>query len=145
MTDSLFHTCLAGITAFFLGLAYSYRSFSVGLIGFGLVFTATLHGLYDNFANGWLGAALAIAIVLVFVAYVATCDGIGAQFHEHPSTAPAKPPLSATWADRTWTAASSTPAMPAADPPHTTARNRDTAAAAAGSMPLARSAAGAGP
>lgn len=98
MTDSLFHACLAGITAFFLGLAYSYRAFSVGLIGFGLVFTATLHGLYDNFANGWLGAALAIATVLVFVGYVATCDEIGAQFHEHASTAPPKAPLSATLA-----------------------------------------------
>ncbi len=83
LTDSLFHACMAGVTAFFIGLARHYRQYRVGLIGFGLAFAAVLHGLYDNFASGWLGTALAVLIVFVFVGYVATGDQIGEQFGEH--------------------------------------------------------------
>ena len=118
LTDSLFHACLAGITAFFFGLAYRSKSAAVALIGFGLAFAGLLHGLYDNFANGWLGAFLAIIIVLIFVGYVATCDQIGAQFHQHSSPKPqpvaAQPPDA--WANRTW-ASHSTPAPAPVEPP----------------------------
>jgi RsiW-degrading membrane proteinase PrsW (M82 family) len=80
VTDSLFHACMAAITAFFVGLAHHYRAFRVGLIGFGLAFAAVLHGLYDDTASGWTGTLLASAIVFVFVGYVATGDRIAARF-----------------------------------------------------------------
>ena len=83
LTDSLFHACMAGVTAFFIGLAHHYRQYRVGLIGFGLAFAAVLHGLYDNFASGWLGTALAVLIVFIFVGYVATGDQIGERLGEH--------------------------------------------------------------
>ncbi len=91
LTDSLFHACLAGVTAFFIGLAYHYRAFHVGLIGFGLAFAAVMHDLCDNFASNWIGTALAVFIVFVFVGYVATGDQIGSQFGQHAdATEPAR-------------------------------------------------------
>jgi hypothetical protein len=48
-----------------------------------LAFAAVLHGLYNNFASGWLGTAPAVLIVFVFVGYVATGDQIAAEFGEH--------------------------------------------------------------
>jgi RsiW-degrading membrane proteinase PrsW (M82 family) len=104
LTDSLFHACLAGISGFFFGLARIHQSYRVGLIGFGLAFTGLLHGLYDNFAEGWTGAALAIAIIVIFVGYVASTDQIAADFHAHATTAQAAPGSAPAqpWQHRSW-------------------------------------------
>lgn len=79
VTDSLFHACMAGICAFFLGLARRSSDLRLPLLGFGLVFAALLHGLYDTFASDWIGTGIAVLIVFVFVGYVAKGEEIGEQ------------------------------------------------------------------
>ena len=82
VTDSLFHACMAGITAFFIGLAANFRSIRIALMGFGLAFATILHGLYDNFSDGWLGTAIAVLIIFVFIGYVHSGERIGEQLAE---------------------------------------------------------------
>lgn len=79
VTDSVFHACMAGITGFFIGLARHYRRKATALMLFGLALAALLHGLYDNFADGWTGLVFATAIVFAFVGYVHTGEQIGAE------------------------------------------------------------------
>jgi RsiW-degrading membrane proteinase PrsW (M82 family) len=83
VTDSLFHACMAGITAFFIGLAAHFRGMRIALMGFGLAFAAVLHGLYDNFANGWLGTSIAVLIVFAFIGYVYSAERISQDLAEH--------------------------------------------------------------
>jgi RsiW-degrading membrane proteinase PrsW (M82 family) len=77
----LFHACMAGIVAFFVGLAGWYRDLRYHLIGFGLLVAGVLHGLYDYLADGWAGAALAALTVVTFVGYVRTGDRIGERLN----------------------------------------------------------------
>jgi len=79
LCGGLFHACMAGIVAFFIGLGFWYRHLRWQLLGFGLVVAGVLHGLYNYLADGWGGAALAALTVFTFVGYVRTGDGIGAQ------------------------------------------------------------------
>jgi RsiW-degrading membrane proteinase PrsW (M82 family) len=94
LCDGLFHACMAGIVAFFIGLGAWYRTVRLQLIGFGLVVAGVLHGLYDHWSSGWGGAVLAAVTVSTFVGYVRSGDRIGARLAEHltagemPSTAP---------------------------------------------------------
>lgn len=80
LTDSLFHACMAGITAFFLGLAARHRqqAWTLGLVG--LVTAAVLHGAYDRFSSGWGGAAIAALILFIFVGYVNAGEDVAAGY-----------------------------------------------------------------
>jgi RsiW-degrading membrane proteinase PrsW (M82 family) len=80
LTDSLFHACMAGITAFFLGLAVRHREQAWGLGLIGLVTAAVLHGAYDRFASGWGGAAIAALILFIFVGYVSAGEDVAADY-----------------------------------------------------------------
>jgi RsiW-degrading membrane proteinase PrsW (M82 family) len=82
LCGGLFHACMAGIVAFFIGLAAWYPDVRYHLIGFGLVLAGVLHGLYDYLAEGWGGAALAALTVFTFVGYVRTGDRISANLAE---------------------------------------------------------------
>jgi RsiW-degrading membrane proteinase PrsW (M82 family) len=90
VSDGLFHACMAGIVAFFIGLSAWYRAVRLQLIGFGLVVAGVLHGLYDHWASSWGGAALAALTVCTFVGYVRSGDRIGGRLAGH--LAPPPPP-----------------------------------------------------
>lgn len=77
LCGGLFHACMAGIVAFFIGLGAWYPDVRYHLIGFGLLVAGVLHGLYNYLADGWGGAALAALTVFTFVGYVRTGDRIG--------------------------------------------------------------------
>ena len=81
LCGGLFHACMAGIVAFFIGLGAWYPDLRYHLIGFGLVVAGVLHGLYDYLAAGWAGAALAALTVSTFVGYVRTGDRIGERLN----------------------------------------------------------------
>lgn len=83
LSDGLFHACMAGIVAFFIGLSAWYRVVRLQLIGFGLVVAGVLHGLYDHWASGWGGAVIAAATVFTFVGYVRSGDRVGARLSQH--------------------------------------------------------------
>jgi len=83
LSDGLFHACMAGIVAFFIGLSAWYRTVRLQLIGFGLVVAGALHGLYDHWASGWGGAAIAAATVFTFVGYVRSGDRVSTRLAEH--------------------------------------------------------------
>lgn len=79
LCGSLFHACMAGIVAFFIGLGAWYRDIRFHLLGFGLVVAGVLHGLYNYLADGWGGALLAALTIFTFVGYTRTGDRIGAR------------------------------------------------------------------
>jgi RsiW-degrading membrane proteinase PrsW (M82 family) len=83
LSDGLFHACMAGIVAFFIGLGAWYRTLRYQLVGFGLIVAGVLHGMYDHWSSGWGGAALAALIVVTFVGYVRSGDDIGARLEQH--------------------------------------------------------------
>lgn len=76
LTDGLFHACMAGLSAFFIGLAWHVRSRQVALVAVGISVAAVMHGLYDNAANHWVGTCIAAAIVVMFLGYARSADRI---------------------------------------------------------------------
>ena len=86
LTDSLLHALMAGIAAYFIGLAYRYRRSCWTLIGIGLGLAAILHGAYDSLSSGWPGTLMAAAIVFMFAGYVRSGDQIADQFAFSPVT-----------------------------------------------------------
>jgi RsiW-degrading membrane proteinase PrsW (M82 family) len=89
VSDSLFHACMAGITGYYLGLAYIYRRHSSLLIVSGLTLAAVLHGVYDTTANSLVGTAVAAAVVFVFCGYVRSGDSIVTSLGQRLGTATA--------------------------------------------------------
>jgi RsiW-degrading membrane proteinase PrsW (M82 family) len=79
LCGSLFHGCMAGIVAFFVGLAAWYPGVRWHLVGFGLTIAGVLHGLYDYFSDGWGGTLLATVTVFAFVEYLRSEDHIGSR------------------------------------------------------------------
>jgi RsiW-degrading membrane proteinase PrsW (M82 family) len=79
LCGGLFHACMAGIVAFFVGLGAWYRGVRFHLLCFGLLVAGVLHGLYDYLADGWGGAVLAAVTIFTFVGYARTGDRIGAR------------------------------------------------------------------
>ena len=69
LTGSLFHACMAGITAFFLGLAREQVRHAVPLVLFGLLVAGVLHGVYDDVSQDFTAVLVAAAVVATFVAY----------------------------------------------------------------------------
>ena len=64
------HAIWTGISAYFVGLAFQTASINRAVILVGLCGVALLHGLYDTFANGWMGFFIAIASFAVFIGYI---------------------------------------------------------------------------
>ncbi|MGY2004263.1 PrsW family glutamic-type intramembrane protease [Blastococcus sp. SYSU DS1024] len=87
LCGGLFHACMAGIVAFFIGLGAWYRDVRFHLLGFGLVIAGVLHGLYNYLSDGWGGTALAALTVFTFVGYVQDGDRIGAQLRSSGAVA----------------------------------------------------------
>ena len=85
VTDSLFHACMAGIAAFFIGLAAHTPTARKRLIAFGVGLAAVLHGLYDTYADGWTGVLLAAVIVATFCGYAVGGDRIEARLRSLPT------------------------------------------------------------
>jgi len=77
LSDGVFHGTMAGITALFLGLARANRVVGTQLAVLGLALAAVLHGTYDWSASNWFGTAIAVVIVMAFLAYVCSADTIG--------------------------------------------------------------------
>ncbi|WP_406833147.1 PrsW family glutamic-type intramembrane protease [Pedococcus sp. KACC 23699] len=76
LTDSLLHAILAGICAYFIGLAYADSQRRWALIGAGLGLAAVLHGAYDAWAANWAGTLTAAMIIFIFAGYVRSGDRI---------------------------------------------------------------------
>jgi RsiW-degrading membrane proteinase PrsW (M82 family) len=76
LSGGMFHACLTGITAYFIGLAHWYRKAALALMAIGLALTSVLHGLYNASSGNWLGTLVAAFIVFVFLGYVRSGDEI---------------------------------------------------------------------
>lgn len=76
LTDSLLHAILAGICAYFIGLAYADPQRRWVMTGAGLGLAAVLHGAYDAWAANWAGTLTAALIVFIFAGYVRSGDRI---------------------------------------------------------------------
>ena len=83
LCDGLFHACMAGIVAFFIGLSTWYRTVRLQLIAFGLIVAGVLHGMYDHWAGDWVGAVLAALTIFTFVGYVRSGEHIGGRLAGH--------------------------------------------------------------
>lgn len=108
LSDGLFHGAMAGITALFLGLARANRVVGTQLAVVGLALAAILHGTYDWSSSTWFGTAIAVVIVVTFLAYVRSADTIGSVLEplrgqNGSGTTPAA---------RAWTVPTSTPPPP---------------------------------
>ncbi len=84
LSDSLLHAVLAGICAYFIGLAYQHRGAQWSLIAIGVGLAAILHGVYDATASNWFGTITAALMVFVFAGYVASGDRIAARLDASP-------------------------------------------------------------
>lgn len=76
LTDGLFHACMAGICAYFIGLASLWRGRAAALMALGLGISAVLHGLYDANSANFGGLLLAAVIVCLFTGYARSGDAI---------------------------------------------------------------------
>jgi RsiW-degrading membrane proteinase PrsW (M82 family) len=73
----LLHGCWTGIVGYFVGMAGQQRTSARALVIIGLGLSATLHGAYDTFSDGWSGIVLGAASLLVFVVYMRIGDERG--------------------------------------------------------------------
>ncbi|MGZ4556224.1 MAG: PrsW family glutamic-type intramembrane protease [Mycobacteriaceae bacterium] len=83
LCDGLFHACMTGIVAFFIGLSAWYRAVRIQLIGFGLLVAGVLHGMYDHWSGDWGGALLAALTIFTFVGYARSGEHIGGRLAQH--------------------------------------------------------------
>lgn len=81
LSGSLFHACMAGIVAFFIGLAHYHRRQAWVLILVGLSVAAVLHGTYNRLSEGWGGVAVAALIMFVFAGYVRSGDEVAHDYN----------------------------------------------------------------
>jgi RsiW-degrading membrane proteinase PrsW (M82 family) len=81
VTDPMSHAVWAGITGYFVGLAFQHRRyFWLALAGLGL--TSVLHGINDDVAGHWFWIVEIIISVLLFMAYVQAGGVIEQQLSE---------------------------------------------------------------
>jgi RsiW-degrading membrane proteinase PrsW (M82 family) len=52
----------------------------------GVLLAALLHGVYDTFANGWLGVGVAALSLLIFISYARTSDLMAREIVQTPAT-----------------------------------------------------------
>lgn len=94
VTDPMSHAVWAGITGYFVGLAFQHRRyFWLALVGLGL--TSVLHGINDDVAGHWFWIVEIVVSVLLFMAYVQAggvieqqlteADEAHARAHPHPA------------------------------------------------------------
>jgi len=70
ITLPLLHAVFSGIAAEFIALGVETPRLQRALIVTGLAIAALIHGLYNTFSGSLLGFVIAVAAVLVFIAYV---------------------------------------------------------------------------
>ena len=81
VTDPMSHAVWAGITGYFVGLAFQHRRyFWLALVGLGL--TSLLHGINDDVAGHWFWIVEIVISVLLFMAYVQAGGVIEQQLTE---------------------------------------------------------------
>ncbi|HET9169598.1 MAG TPA: PrsW family glutamic-type intramembrane protease [Actinospica sp.] len=81
VTDPMSHAVWAGITGYFVGLAFQHRRyFWLALVGLGL--TSVLHGINDDVAGHWFWIVEIVISVLLFMAYVQAGGVIEQQLTE---------------------------------------------------------------
>jgi RsiW-degrading membrane proteinase PrsW (M82 family) len=81
VTDPMSHAVWAGITGYFVGLAFQHRRyFWLAFVGLGL--TSVLHGINDDVAGHWFWIVEIVISVLLFVAYVQAGGVIEQQLTE---------------------------------------------------------------
>lgn len=69
VTDPMSHAVWAGISGYFVGLAFQHRRY-FWLAFFGLALTSVLHGINDDAAGHWFWIVEIVVSVLLFMAYV---------------------------------------------------------------------------
>ncbi|HTJ69171.1 MAG TPA: PrsW family glutamic-type intramembrane protease [Actinospica sp.] len=81
VTDPMSHAVWAGISGYFVGLAFQHRRyFWLALVGLGL--TSVLHGINDDVAGHWFWIVEIVISVLLFMAYVQAGGVIEQQLTE---------------------------------------------------------------
>ena len=70
MTLPLLHACWAGVVGWFVATASQRKGNPWVVVAVGVVFMATMHGLYDVFSDDLLGIGIAAASLLVFMGYL---------------------------------------------------------------------------
>jgi RsiW-degrading membrane proteinase PrsW (M82 family) len=81
VTDPMSHAVWAGISGYFVGLAFQHRRyFWLALVGLGL--TSLLHGINDDVAGHWFWIVEIVVSVLLFMAYVQAGGVIEQQLTE---------------------------------------------------------------
>jgi RsiW-degrading membrane proteinase PrsW (M82 family) len=81
VTDPMSHAVWAGISGYFVGLAFQHRRYLwLALVGLGL--TSLLHGINDDVAGHWFWIVEIIVSVLLFMAYVQAGGVIEQQLTE---------------------------------------------------------------
>jgi RsiW-degrading membrane proteinase PrsW (M82 family) len=81
VTDPMSHAVWAGISGYFVGLAFQHRRyFWLALVGLGL--TSLLHGINDDVAGHWFWIVEIVISVLLFMAYVQAGGAIEQQLTE---------------------------------------------------------------
>lgn len=78
----LFHAILAGIVGYFIGLAVINPSRRSAICFIGIVIAATLHGLYNSFADGIPGLLIIGFSILLFVTYLRRSQQLVNEMHQ---------------------------------------------------------------
>lgn len=77
----LFHAILAGIVGHFIGLAVINPSRRSAICFIGIAIAATLHGLYNSFADGIPGLVIVGFSILLFVTYLRRSQQLVNEMH----------------------------------------------------------------
>jgi RsiW-degrading membrane proteinase PrsW (M82 family) len=78
----LFHAILAGIVGHFIGLAIINPSRRSAICFIGVAIAATLHGLYNSFADGIPGLVIVGFSILLFVTYLRRSQQLVNEMHQ---------------------------------------------------------------
>ncbi len=78
----LFHAILAGIVGHFIGLAVINPSRRSAICFIGVAIAATLHGLYNTFADGIPGLVIVGFSILLFVTYLRRSQQLVNEMHQ---------------------------------------------------------------
>jgi RsiW-degrading membrane proteinase PrsW (M82 family) len=78
----LFHAILAGIVGHFIGLAVINPSRRSAICFIGVAIAATLHGLYNSFADGIPGFIIVGFTILLFVTYLRRSQQLVNEMHQ---------------------------------------------------------------
>ena len=70
ITSPLLHACWAGVVGWFIAAASHRTGTRWPVVLTGILFIATLHGLFDLFSDGLIGIAFAALSLLVFMGYL---------------------------------------------------------------------------